>query len=126
MHLGCNLRKVFISRTNVSLGGFREYYSVDVFVHEFCKLFGHYGVPEYAYDATKFLKFLNIMSVDTSLNAKVASYYKSCTNVVLDRQIGSRYFVTAANASKILYLKRAAVEFLKYTNKKAEISWRKM
>ena len=118
MHLGCNLRKAFISETNVvCTGEFREYHSVDVFVHEFCKLFGRYGVPEYAYGATKFLDFLNIMSEETSLTAEIASYYKSCANVVLDRQIGSRYFVTAANAGKILYLKEAAVEFLKYTGR---------
>lgn len=119
MHLGCNLRKAFLSENNVSPSGTREYHSVDVFVHEFCKLFGRYGVPEYAYGATKFIDFLNIMSVDPSLGTKVTSYYKSCTDVVLDRQIGSRYFVTAANAGKILYLKEAAVEFLKYIGRES-------
>ena len=119
MHLGCNLRKAFLSENNVSPSGTREYHSVDVFVHEFCKLFGCYGVPEYAYGATKFIDFLNIMSVDPSLGTKVTSYYKSCTDVVLDRQIGSRYFVTAANAGKILYLKEAAVEFLKYIGRES-------
>ena len=110
MHLGCDLRKAFLSENNVSPSGTREYHSVDVFVHEFCKLFGCYGVSEYAYGAKKFIDFLNIMSVDPSLAAKVASYYKSCTDVILDHQIGSHYFVTAANAGKILYLKEAAVE----------------
>ena len=120
MHLGCNLRKAFLDGTNnLSSGGTREYHSVDVFVHEFCKLFGHYGVPEYAYGATKFPDFLNIMSVDLSLTDEVTSYYKSCINVVLDRQIRSRYFVTAANASKIVYLRDAAVEFLKYTGRES-------
>ena len=42
MHLGCNLRKAFFSETNIVSS--REYHSVDVFVHEFCKLFGRYGV----------------------------------------------------------------------------------
>ena len=120
MHLGCNLRKAFISETNVvSSNGTREYHSVDVFVHEFCKLFGRYGVPEYAYGATKFLDFLSIMSVDPSLTPEVTSYYRSCMSVVLDRQVGNRYFVTAANACKILYLKEAAVEFLKYTGRES-------
>ena len=59
------------------------------------------------------------MSVDPSLIAEVTSYYKSCTNVVLDRQIGSRYFVSAANAGKILYLKETAVEFLKYIGRES-------
>ena len=39
--------------------------------------------------------------------------------MVLDRQIGSHYFVTAANAGKILYLKEAAVEFLKYIGRES-------
>ena len=33
------------------------------------------------------------------------------------RQVGSRYFVSAANAAKILFLKDAAIEFLKFTGK---------
>jgi len=35
----------------------------------------------------------------------------------LDRQIGSRYFVSASNACKILFLTKAALEFLQYTGK---------
>ena len=58
-----------------------------------------------------------LMSEETSIKAEIALLYKSCTNVVLDCQIGSRYFVTAANAGKILYLKEAAIEFLKYTGR---------
>ena len=120
MHLGCNLRKAFLCDNNVvSSSGNREYHSVDTFIHEFCKLFGRYRVPEYTYGATKFIDFLNIMSVDPSLTAEVTSYYKLCTNVVLDRQIGNRYFVSAANAGKILYLKEAAVEFLKYIGRES-------
>ena len=117
MHLGCNLRKAFLDGTKLVSSGTREYHSVDVFVHEFCKLFGRYGVPEYAYGATKFLDFLNIMSEDSDISAADITYYKSCIDVVLDRQIGSRYFVTAANAGKVLYLKKAAVEFLRYTGR---------
>ena len=35
----------------------------------------------------------------------------------MHRQVGSRYFVAAANGCKILFLKDAAVEFLKFTGK---------
>jgi len=37
--------------------------------------------------------------------------------VVLDCQIGNRYFVTASNAAKIVFLKDAAAEFLKFTGR---------
>ena len=45
------------------------------------------------------------------------SYYQACQNVTLHRQVGSRYFVSAANAAKILFIKDAAIEFLKFTGK---------
>ena len=35
----------------------------------------------------------------------------------LHRQIGSRYFVTASNACKVLILKDAAIAFLTFTGK---------
>ena len=35
----------------------------------------------------------------------------------MERQVGSHYFVTAANALKIVYLREAAIEFLEYTGK---------
>jgi len=89
---------------------------VDVFVHEFCKLFGKSGCPEYGCGAVKFPDFLAIMSCDT--NEKLSStYYNLCASVTLDRQVGNRYFVTAANAAKILFLKDAAIDFLNYSGK---------
>ena len=36
---------------------------------------------------------------------------------MLDRQVGNRYFVTASNAAKAVFLKEAAVEFLKFTGR---------
>ena len=39
-------------------------------------------------------------------------YYRSCAGVSLDRQVGSRYFVTAANATKVVFLREAAVNIL--------------
>ena len=44
-------------------------------------------------------------------------YYQHCKKMKLDRQVGSKYFVTAANAGKILFLQEAAISFLKYTGK---------
>ena len=51
MDLGCNLRKAFLDgvRSNQSndVGNAREYYAVDTLEHEFCKMFGRKGTPEY-------------------------------------------------------------------------------
>ena len=40
-----------------------------------------------------------------------------CKGVILDRQVGSRYFVFAANAAKIFFLTKLAIEFLEYTGR---------
>ena len=40
-----------------------------------------------------------------------------CASVTLDRQFGSRYFASAANAAKIVLLNAAAVDFLKFSGK---------
>ena len=44
-------------------------------------------------------------------------YYQQCTKIRLDRQVGRRYFVTAANAGKVFFLREAAISFLKYIEK---------
>ena len=64
-----------------------------------------------------FPDFLKLMCSDNSLNAADASYYQSCLSLSLNRQIGSRYFVTAANAAKIMYLKKATIAFLEFTQR---------
>ena len=43
-----------------------------------------------------------------------ARYYQQYAEVKMKRQVGSRYFVTAANA---LYLREATISFVKYTGK---------
>lgn len=107
MHLGVNLRKAFLSGMvpdNEDEGTCdRKYHRVDTLVHEFCKLLGKKGVSEYTLGVVSFPDFLALRSTDT--------YYQCCSN------IGSRYFVSAANACKILFLKDAAIEFLKFTGK---------
>ncbi len=55
------------------------------------------------------------MANDESLCSANSEYYRACLSVILDRQVGSRYFVTAANSSKILFLRKAAIDFLEYT-----------
>ena len=56
------------------------------------------------------------MKTSTSNNDDCA-YYQSCAKVRLHRQVGSRYFVTAANACKIVFLTDAVIDFLKFTGK---------
>ena len=117
MHLGCNLRKAFLDGTKhdkQSYADHREYHSVDTFVYEFCKLFGCNGVPEYGCGVLAFPDFLSIMQKDLKEDE---SYYHTCSKIILDRQVGNRYFVTASNAAKILLLKDAAVEFLNFTGR---------
>lgn len=116
MHLGSNLRKAFLEGSKdhytLPLQAHREHDQTDTFIHEFCKLFGKHGTPEYACGSLTFPDFLTIISKDQTTN-----YYQLCSNVVLDRQVGSRYFVSASNACKIFFLANAATEFLEYTGK---------
>ena len=119
MHLGINLRKAFISGIDQSDDDLpsRKYHPVDALVHEFCKLFGKYGTPEYGCGVLAFPDFLALKQEDSSLSEEDRTYYQSCSAIKLDRQVGSRYFVSAANAAKIVFLAEAAVCFLKYTGK---------
>jgi hypothetical protein len=95
MHLGVNLRKAFFSTadSDVTTGA-----SSDVLVHEFCKLLSingsKHGVPEYGHGVVAFPDFLALMASQGSLS----NYYQQCAKIKLERQVGSRYFVTAANA----------------------------
>ena len=122
MHLGTNLRKAFLDGIR-SLhdqnceSGQKDYHTVDVAVHEFCKVFGKHGVPEYGSGTLTFPDFLALQLENSDMNSNLRSYYTSCANTTLERQVGSRYFVSAANAAKVLFLKNAALEFLEFTIK---------
>ena len=112
MHLGVNLRKALLdgirsltSAESTSSPQQQERHQTDTLVHEFCKLIGKHGVPEYGLGVLAFPDFLKE-------RCSSDSYYQLCSKVKLERQVGSRYFVTASNASKILFLREAAVEFL--------------
>ena len=105
MHLGIN---AFLSGLADDEG---RYHRVDTLVHEFCKLFGTSGVPEYCSGVISFPEFLEI-KISTS-NEQQKTYYSHCLKTRLHRQIGSRYFVPAANTCKVLYLRNAAIEVFK-------------
>ena len=119
MHLGVNLRKAFLGGivSDPCTSAERVHHPVDTFVHEFAKLFGNRGTPEYGLGSISFPDFLALMCTETTENEQSKLYYQCCATVTLECQVGSRYFVTAANAAKISFLKEAAVNFLKYNSK---------
>lgn len=80
-------------------------------------MFGQHGTPEYGCGIVGFPDFLALMSDDSSISEESHEYYHSCASVILDRLIGSQYFVTAANAAKVMLFKEAAVHFPKHTGK---------
>ncbi len=80
-------------------------------MHEFAKEFGACGTPEYAEGCVQFPDFLELQSACLNDNSE---YFQKCRSVHLERQVGSRYFVTSANASRALVLAPAALEFLKF------------
>lgn len=57
------------------------------------------------------------MKLGDCQSAEESEYYQSCSEVLLERQVGSRYFVSASNAAKIFFLVKAAIEYLQYTGR---------
>jgi hypothetical protein len=125
MHLGVNLRKAFIQGISPLLketqsectGGSavnRQYSEIDTIVHEFSKVFGSKGVPEYGVGSVSFPDFLEVGMASSSDECE---YYRTCQLITLDRQVGSRYFVTASNAAKLLVLRKAALQYLELFKK---------
>ena len=61
MHLGVNLRKAFLSGlVDIDDDSERRYHRIDTLVHEFCKLLGKSGVPEYCLGVASFLEFFKV------------------------------------------------------------------
>ena len=88
----------------------REYIPIDTFVHAFCKLFGHVGTPEYG-QGISFRDYIKLeLSKPNTSNR--TTYLNNVLNTTLERQVGSRYFVTAYNSARICFLYPAALEFL--------------
>ena len=120
MHLGVNLRKAYlmgIMQEDVITDSTRKYHPVDRFVHEFCKLFGKHGTPEYGCGCCDFPCFLKLMIDDPTIRDESRQYFQTCSTLNLHRQVGSRYFVSASNAARIVFLAEAAIQFLRYTGK---------
>ena len=118
MHLGINLRHAFMQGSdNVETNsGCRQRFETDITVHEFCKLFGSKGANECGHGVTTFPDFLEVQAnLETEASRK--DYYELCKKIHLARQVGSRYFVTAHNAAKILFLQEAALSFLEVFRK---------
>ena len=117
MHLAVNLRKAFFDTKESSSD---KSALSDVLVHEFCKLRSHNGTkqgrPEYCHGASAFPDFVALKS-DSSQSSTEARYYQHCKQIKMDRQFGSRYFVTAANSGKVLFLWEAAIDFLSFIGK---------
>ena len=110
MHLGVNLRKAFLSVEELIDS------PVDAFVYEFAKLFGTQGVKEYGVGVLQFPDFLETCQLSEDCEDMV-SYYKKCSEIRLSRQVGNRYFVSASNAGRILFLLPAAIKYLEFTGK---------
>ena len=118
IHLGVNLRKAFLSGINSLQAGSHSnvtanHFSVDTFVHQFCKVFGKHGMREYGCGGQQFPDFLKLMCEDKSVPESKLKYYQQCHQVQLQLQVGNRYFVTACNASNVIFLMSAAIEFMK-------------
>ena len=109
MHLGVNLRKAFLDGIRClecTDSASRDRHPVDTLIHEFCELLGKHGVPEYGLGVLAFPAFL-----EQSSDPDKVCYYQICAKIRLDRQIWSRYFVSASNAGKMLLLREAALDF---------------
>ena len=83
-------------------------------MHEFANFLGELECQDnYACGVLSFPDFIDLR---TSTSDSIY-YYQPCSQVYLHRQVGSRYFVSAANACIIVFLRDAAVEYSKLTGK---------
>ena len=82
----------------------REHVAIDTFVHSFCKLLGQHGTPEYGQGNT-FTDYVNYQLTEAKLhgNNNRVNYLQNVLNTTLQRQVGSRYFVTAYNSVRIFF-----------------------
>ena len=51
-----------------------RHHPVDTLFHEFCKVFGKHGTPEYGCGVLGFPDFLALMSTDSSLSQESRAY----------------------------------------------------
>ena len=83
-----------------------------------CTNFVKHGSPEYECGVQQLPDFLKLMCEDKLSPESRVIYYQHCLELKLQRQVGNRYFVTACNASNIVFLMTAAIEFMEYTGKR--------
>lgn len=102
MHLGVNLRSAQIKGFTDYLNG--ESSGVDTVVHSTCKLL----IDEST-------------AIGDSDSEEVTSL-TSALGVRMERQVGSRYFVTARNAGRIFYLRPLAIRYLEQTSETKELN----
>ena len=75
----------------------REYVPVDTFVHAFCRLLRQVGTPEYGQGISFKDYITNEIAKLNSSNR--TTYLHNVLKTNLERQVGSRYFVTACNSA---------------------------
>ena len=125
MHLGVNLRTAQIKGLMDHLNGASS--GVDTVVHSTCKLLGHLGTnPEYGRGVQGFPEYIKSLidesrAIGNSESEEVLSL-KSALGVRMERQVGSRYFVTARNAGRVFYLRPLAIRYLEETSQTKELN----
>ena len=88
MHLGANLRKSFISGIHKLSESDkdsteREHNQTDHFIHEFTKLFGQHGVPEYCVGVLQLRDYIQLQLEQANDPEKI-SYYQECKSVTIE------------------------------------------
>ena len=114
MHLGVNLREAQVSAVKKNVAS--DSVGIDKIVHTMCKLIGHLGShPEYGVGVRSFPEFLQALLEEANAiddEAEETEEIKAALGVKLQRQVGSRYFVTARNAGRLFYLTKLIEKFL--------------
>lgn len=113
MHVGVNLRAAEVKGLNKHI---KEYGNktagVDTIVHSCCKLLGHLGTnPEYGRGVVGFPEFLLAEEEETS-DLQKKEEFRQALKIKLERQVGSRYFVTSRNAGRLYFLASFAVSYI--------------
>ena len=121
MHLGVNLWDAQVK----ALSGSPP--SVDSIVHSACKLLGHLATnPEYGRGVQAFPEYIKAFLEEAEAvgdtDTDDAQVLKAALGVRMERQVGSRYFVTARNAGRIFYLRPLAIKFLEASELRKELN----
>ena len=82
------VRQFYKEATEDTESSFRDYEPGDRFVHEFCKVFGKHGTPEYGHGVLHFPDFLRIQAEKYG-NADSETKYEQAATIKLQRQVGT-------------------------------------